>query len=277
MTLPLDTAPYFMGTDLTYAATGLPDGLAIAAQSGLITGAPTTPQTRAVTVTAANAAGSAQQNFSWTILAGGGALSVQAFDHGNSGSISQAVTTFPGLLAAPGDVILAVSHRGNPLDNPATGVTVDGVAASVIGRQYASTGTKQETSFWQATVTGSTASVEVTTAAATSRVGVALWSVGTLGAAPVFTSVTDSSIPDLTGSIDVAAGGLMLGHVTATGGGANISWTGLDSDYAGEASPNYPHAAASRSFTAAATGETITASFDGTYGNAVLGLVALAP
>ncbi len=69
MTLPLDVTPYFTGTDLSYTASGLPDGLAIATTTGVIDGVPTTEGVNAVTVTASNSAGSADQSFTWTILA----------------------------------------------------------------------------------------------------------------------------------------------------------------------------------------------------------------
>ena len=79
MTLPLDTAPFFAGEELTFAATGLPPGLAIDPASGVIAGAPTTEGTHPVAVTATNSAGQAGQSFTWTIVsaAGGGALAAE--------------------------------------------------------------------------------------------------------------------------------------------------------------------------------------------------------
>lgn len=71
MTLPLDTAPYFTGDQLSYSATGLPQGLAIDTQSGMVSGTPQLAGTTTVTVTAANPAGSAAQVFDWTITEAG--------------------------------------------------------------------------------------------------------------------------------------------------------------------------------------------------------------
>ena len=72
MTIPLDTKPYFTGEELSYSATGLPQGLVIDPVTGIITGSPTIEGTSAVAVTASNSAGQAGQSFSWTIVAASG-------------------------------------------------------------------------------------------------------------------------------------------------------------------------------------------------------------
>ena len=374
MTLPLDVTPFFSGSGLNYTASGLPAGLSIASGTGLISGTPTQAEIRPVTVTASNTAGSAQQNFTWTITAsatvpdqvtgltatpgdgqiqldwnvpgnggsaitdyviersvGGGAfapladglstvpeftdtglangvehryrvatvngvgqgptsaiaiatpaaasggadLAVLAFAHGETGSVAQSVSTFAGLQTAPGDVILSVTHRGSPDNNQVTAVTVSGTAATLIGRQYVTGQTKQEQSVWHAPVTGATADVVVTTAAATARMGVALWSVGEIDTGGiVFVSDTAGGVSSLTENLDVPAGGLILGHATVIGAGASISWTGLDAQIQTEASPNYWHAAASRAFPAAVSGQGVTAAFGGNFNNTILTVVS---
>ncbi|KAA2254504.1 peptidase [Solihabitans fulvus] len=61
------------GSTLTYGATGLPTGLSVAANSGLITGTPTTAGTYSVTVTATNTSGkSGSASFTWTVNPPGG-------------------------------------------------------------------------------------------------------------------------------------------------------------------------------------------------------------
>ena len=59
---------------LSYAATGLPAGLSISPASGTITGLPTTPGTRTVTLTARDRTGAfATTTFTWTVVSGLGA------------------------------------------------------------------------------------------------------------------------------------------------------------------------------------------------------------
>lgn len=67
MTLPLDTSPFFSGSNISYSAINLPGGLTIDTASGVISGTPIQVEIQAVTVTAANSAGQAEQDFTWTI------------------------------------------------------------------------------------------------------------------------------------------------------------------------------------------------------------------
>ncbi|MEM1159485.1 MAG: putative Ig domain-containing protein [Pseudomonadota bacterium] len=101
MTLPLDTAPFFSGQSLGYSATGLPQGLIIDSGTGVISGTPVQAEVQAVTVTATNTAGSADQSFSWTISAA-----------------ASAPDQITGLSATAGDGQVTLSW-GAPADNGA--------------------------------------------------------------------------------------------------------------------------------------------------------------
>ena len=57
------------GNALTYGAAGLPPGLQITAGNGRITGTPTTVSTYSVTATVSDGSLSAQQSFTWTVVA----------------------------------------------------------------------------------------------------------------------------------------------------------------------------------------------------------------
>jgi Putative Ig domain len=66
------------GQTLTYAASGLPAGLSMSASSGLITGAPTTPATSTVSVTATDTTGAVGSTaFSWTVNPATGCTATQ--------------------------------------------------------------------------------------------------------------------------------------------------------------------------------------------------------
>ena len=101
MTLPLDISPFFTGSNLSYAAGNLPAGLSITPATGIISGSPTQVETRAVTVTATNAFGSAQQAFTWSIVAS-----------------ASAPAQIADLAATPGDGTVTLSWSA-PADNGA--------------------------------------------------------------------------------------------------------------------------------------------------------------
>ncbi|MFF3212844.1 putative Ig domain-containing protein [Streptomyces sp. NPDC002886] len=118
------TAPY------TWSATGLPAGLAIASDTGGITGVPTTAGTSNVTVTATDNAGkTGSTSFSWTITTAGTALSVT-----NPGSQSSAVGAAANLTvkAAGGTAPYAWSATGLPagLSIGSTTGTITGTAST---------------------------------------------------------------------------------------------------------------------------------------------------
>ncbi|MFV0474910.1 MAG: putative Ig domain-containing protein, partial [Pikeienuella sp.] len=67
MTLPLDLSPYFSGAGLRYSATGLPAGLSIDPETGIVTGAFRATGVNETIVTATNAAGAASGGFTWRV------------------------------------------------------------------------------------------------------------------------------------------------------------------------------------------------------------------
>ena len=99
--LQINASDSASGQTLTYSASGLPAGLSINAQTGLISGAPTSAGTSNVTVTATdttNASGST--NFTWTISPSSGGCTAQQL-LGNPGfetGTAAPWTTTPGVI-----------------------------------------------------------------------------------------------------------------------------------------------------------------------------------
>ena len=89
VSLQMQASDSASGQTLTYAATGLPAGVAINSGSGLISGTPTTAGTSSVTVTATDSTGaSGSASFGWTVNATTGGGSVIANGGFESGSFT---------------------------------------------------------------------------------------------------------------------------------------------------------------------------------------------
>ena len=98
VSLQIQASDSASGQTLTYAAAGLPQGVAIDSGSGLISGTPTTAGTSSVTVTATDSTGaSGSTTFGWTVNAttGGGSVIVNGgFENGSlSGWTTSGVTS----------------------------------------------------------------------------------------------------------------------------------------------------------------------------------------
>jgi putative Ig domain-containing protein/carbohydrate binding protein with CBM4/9 domain len=87
VSLQIQASDSISGQTLTYAATGLPQGVAIDSGSGLISGTPTTAGTSSVTVTATDSTGaSGSATFGWTVnstTGGGNAIVNGGFENGS--------------------------------------------------------------------------------------------------------------------------------------------------------------------------------------------------
>jgi hypothetical protein len=142
-----DSAP---GQTLTYAATGLPAGLAINATTGLISGTPTTAANNTVTVTATDAAGTAgSATFLWNISGGTGptvtvtnpgpqagtvgtaaSLQINATDSAAGQTLSYSATGLPAGLAINATTGLISGTPATAASNAVTVTVTDTTGAS---------------------------------------------------------------------------------------------------------------------------------------------------
>lgn len=310
MTLPLDVTPYFTGSDLSFSASGLPDGLVIAQATGVIDGAPTTEGVNAVTVTASNSAGSADQSFTWTILAaatvpdqvtglgavaGDGAVTLNWAVPADGGS---AITdyilerdagvgssyTFAGIALGSGTVFVGVTRRGGSSEDVSVvSLTIGGQATSQVGEQERAGQTGQRHSFHRLDgVSAGTAEIVVDFSPnSPSRCGIVVWTVENAGTAGFVGAETSASL-ELSAEIDMAADGVLLAHGMAINTAPGLSFSaGVDQRLAErEVDANYYDQAGDRAYASAETGVTVTQSASASSSSntgVILTLLAVAP
>ncbi len=138
------------GDALTYSATGLPPGLAIAPTTGLITGTPTTAGSYSVVVTVADGKGGSigAPAFAWTVVAAGGGTTTryeaEAGTIGGGSAIQNAAAASGGQVigainlvgaysqvvvnaAAAGNATLVIRYANGYTSNRSLGLYVNGV------------------------------------------------------------------------------------------------------------------------------------------------------
>jgi Putative Ig domain/Fibronectin type III domain/WD40-like Beta Propeller Repeat len=133
LSVPIQATDTTTGATLSYAATGLPPGLAISSGTGVISGTPSTAGSYSVTVTATDgtsASGSA--TFTWVIQALGtlpGAPTGVSATAGNG----QAAVTWTAPASNGGSPITGYTITSSPACPACTGLSTTGVSSTVSG------------------------------------------------------------------------------------------------------------------------------------------------
>lgn len=121
-------------TPTSFAATGLPAGLAVNSSTGLVTGTPTTAGTSSVTISATNAAGTGSATLTLTITTGGGGTPTGSyivdFEDGTKAAYASANVTLNGLSWNLTEALIGTDT--NDFKNGAKSARLRGYATSVI-------------------------------------------------------------------------------------------------------------------------------------------------
>lgn len=159
---------------------------------------------------------------------------------------------------------------GNSSLRDINSVTVDGVAATFIGKTDASINTVQ---LWIANPSSNTTGdVVVVLDGAAVRCITNVWSVSGLKSKTAADTGSDNTVTSnaLSDSVNIPANGICVAVAYGAGSGnRTTTWTGLNEDF-DELSESQTPTAASANFTTARTGETITATFSGAVSNSGL-------
>lgn len=137
-------------------------------------------------------------------------------------------------------------------------MTIGGIAATLVKQQNVSHSDRQTAEIWQAAVpTGTTANIVVTFDAGMRGAGIGVYAV--YGAASAAYDTDGSNADPMSASIDVPAGGILIG-VGVNANGGTFAWTNLTEKYDElyEALAPGNHTGASDAFAYAQTGLTIT-------------------
>jgi hypothetical protein len=214
---------------LTYAATGLPAGLAISSTTGAISGTPTAVGTSKFTVTAADAYGdSATQSYTITVNAATPTLSFATI---STKTYGDAAFTVSATSASTGAVTYSVTS--GPATISGNTVTLTGAGTVVLGASQAAT----------ANYTAATATTSFTVAAEVPTLSFASISTKVYGDAAFTVSASSASSGAITYSVTSGPATISGNTVTLTGAGTVV----LSASQA--ANGNYAAATATTSFT----------------------------
>ena len=180
--------------------------------------------------------------------------------------------------AAAADRVVIVGMGGG--DQPVSAVTIGGVSATqVIAVRSATTGCSA--SFYRATVpTGTTADIDIVFSASCGNCGIGVWTATGIDTATEQTASDIDTQSLTTNTIDVAAGGVILGYsideetvaVTTTWAGITEQFDEVTDD------PNKVfHSGASDTFATTQTNLTVSSSWTDTVANAALVVVSCGP
>lgn len=171
-----------------------------------------------------------------------------------------------GSAASDRHIIVAVISRKAGATTTITGVTVGGVAATIV-RQRANTASNTQVAGLAIALvpSGTTGDVVVTFADTMVRCSIGLYRADDLLSATPY-DVDDSVVADPTVNLDILAGGFAIG-VGGVAASTTATWTGLTEDYDAVSESFMGYTGAHDEFSASESGRTITIDFGTTTEN----------
>ena len=234
MITPLNLSLNFSGGGVTFSAEGLPTGLSIDPETGIISGAPVAAGANAVTVTATNESGAVAANFSWRIEAASAPVNAAAPEINGAATIGGTLTAAPGSWTGlPEPAYTYVWTRNAEPISGATGATYVvqegdvGSVLAVIVTALNMIGSASAASDG-VSVVGNTVATEITLSA---------FATGPGGAAPIFSGRREqnSGLVFVSGSGE--PGEVVQGRMVSASDGAGVSpWMDIATANAGDGS-----------------------------------------
>ncbi|MDP6584476.1 MAG: hypothetical protein QF535_07450, partial [Anaerolineales bacterium] len=182
-----------------------------------------------------------------------------------------------GAAAANRQIVVVVQGAHNA-GRTVSSMTIGGISAAQINRAGSSTNYPVE--IWSAAVpTGASGSIVVVWSGSSNRASIGVWAM--YGAETNAYAVADANNNPLSNTIDVPANGVIIGTAvdgfTGAGRASAWAWTNLDEDFELDSETTHLHTGASKTFAAAQTGLTITATPTGGPDEPVMALASWGP
>lgn len=225
MITPLDISLYFSGGGLTFSAEGLPTGLTIDPETGVVTGSPAVLGARTVTVTASNEGGQTSGSFTWLIEAASAPVNMSPPEIVGAATVGATLTAAPGSWSGQPEPVFAFQWRRD-------GVEIGGATGSA----YATTAADADASLSvlvtatndSGAASAASAPVAISGVAFGAELAIDPFATGPGGAAPIFSGRREQNSGLVFVSGTGEPGAVIQGRMLRASDGVAVSaWTDI--------------------------------------------------